>query len=108
MKDTQFDDCLDHNKLIAWVAVKTVIENFLGKHRAENYRILVSDMLEAFERMGVSVSLRIHFLHLHLDYFEKQLASGSNEHGKRFHQVTMPMEIRYQGKKLDTMLGDIC
>lgn len=54
------------------------------------------------------MSLKIHFLHHHLEYFSKQLASESDEHGERFHQVAMPMETRYKGKRLDSLVAEIC
>lgn len=54
------------------------------------------------------MSLKIHFLHNHLNFFERQLASESDEHGERFHQIAMPMEVRYRGKKIDAMIADIC
>ncbi|XP_017493217.1 PREDICTED: uncharacterized protein LOC108381298 isoform X2 [Rhagoletis zephyria] len=47
-------------------------------------------------------------MHHHLEYFSKQLASESDEHGERFHQVAMPMETRYKGKRLDSLVAEIC
>ena len=47
-------------------------------------------------------------MHAHLDYFERQLSTESDQQGERFHQVTMPMESRYKGKKIDSMIADIC
>lgn len=78
----------------AWNAVKEVINGFLGKHRAENYKHLVSNMLVAFEAIDVHMSLKIHFLHHHLDYFSRQLATESDEQGERFHQTALPFELR--------------
>lgn len=108
IKSNEFNAVLLTNELIAWNAVKAVIENFLGKQRAANYPILVKNMLNAFSTINVNMSLKIHFMHHHLDYFGNQLASESDEHGERFHQTAMPMEIRYRGKKLNALLADIC
>lgn len=108
MKSEAFDVILSNDESIGWDCIKAVIKNFLGKHRADNYRILVADMLDAFENLDVHMSLKIHFLHHHLDYFENQLASESDEHGERFHQIALPMEVRYNRKKLDSLVSDIC
>jgi hypothetical protein len=37
-------------------------DNFLGKHKAHNYRTLVEKMLETFRYMGCNTSLKMHFL----------------------------------------------
>lgn len=108
MKSNAFDGVLSHEESIGWDCVKAVIENFLGKYRSENYRILMADMMDSFENLNVHMSLKIHLLHHHLDYFENQLASESDEHGERFHQIAMPMEVRYKRKKLDSLVSDIC
>lgn len=54
------------------------------------------------------MTLKLHFLHFHLDTFLAQLPQESDEQGERFHQVTMPMEERFKGKKLDAMLAEVC
>ena len=36
-----------------------VVQNFLGKHRAENYVELVRNMLDAFRDLGCRMSIRI-------------------------------------------------
>ena len=45
-----------------------------------------------------NMSLKIHLLHSHLDFFPKNLGAVSNEHGERFHQEISIMKRRYQGK----------
>lgn len=80
----------------------------LGNLRAENLQDIVREMLDAFELTGVHMSLKIHFLNTHLDFFMRQLATESDEHGERFHQEIMRMENRYRGKSLDRMLADFC
>ena len=44
------------------------------------------------------MSLKIHFLHSHLDFFPEDCGAVSDEHGERFHQDISSMEKRYQGK----------
>lgn len=54
------------------------------------------------------MSLKIHFLHSHLDFFPDNLGDESDEHGERFHQQMKQMEFRYQGKWDQAMMGDYC
>lgn len=108
MKNTQFDEYLSDDEALAWDGVKAVIENVLGKRRAENYKVLVDDLMTSFKNIGVHMSLKIHFMNSHMDYFGRQLETESDEHGERFHQEIMHMEERYKGKKLDRTLADFC
>ncbi|UYV75986.1 hypothetical protein LAZ67_13002030 [Cordylochernes scorpioides] len=57
---------------------------------------------------GCNMSLKIHFLHSHLDFFPDNLGAVSDEHGERFHQAISSMEKRYQGKWSPAMLADDC
>lgn len=108
MRDTEFDNSLTELELVAWDCLKAVIENCLGIHRSENWRMLINEMLVAFEEINVNMSLKIHFMHCHLDWFERQSPTESDEHGERFHQVAAPLEHWYSGKKLDSLLADLC
>lgn len=108
MANDNFDAKLNSNEAIAWDNVKAVIHGLLGKHRADDYPVLVQEMLASFETIGVHMSLKIHFLNSHLNIFERQMPSESDEHGEKFHQDIMDMEKRYKGKKLDHMLADFC
>ena len=55
---------------------------------------------------GVNMSLKINFLHSHLDYFPENLCDESDEHGERFHQQMKVMKTRYQGFSNEAMMGD--
>ena len=55
-------------------------------------------MLTQFRGMNVTMSLKINFLHSHVDSFSGKLGSVSDEHGERFHQDIATIEKRYQGK----------
>ena len=58
--------------------------------------------------MGMQTSLKIHFLHSHLNFFPLNLGAVSDEHGERFHQDMTKMESNYQGKWNPGMMGDFC
>ncbi|KAL6461808.1 hypothetical protein MHYP_G00299530 [Metynnis hypsauchen] len=95
-------------ELRAWESFVQVVQNFLGNHKATNYEELVDDMLISFKRMGCRMSLMIHFLHSHLDFFPPNLGDVSDEYGERFHQDISEMETRYQGHYNTNMMGDYC
>jgi hypothetical protein len=52
------------------------------------------------------MSIKVHFLHSHLDFFRDNLGAVSEEHGARFHQDIQMMEKRYEGIWNTAMLGD--
>ncbi|GBM74473.1 hypothetical protein AVEN_69475-1 [Araneus ventricosus] len=54
------------------------------------------------------MSLKIHFLDSHLDYFPEKLGEVSEEQGERFHQDIKEMKRRYQGKWNLSMIADYC
>ena len=108
VKDSHFDELLNDVELRAWTALKAVIKNFFGNKMAPNYVELVQTMLDAFHHMKCNMSLKVHFLHSHLDFFPSNFGDVSDEHGERFHQDIATMEKRYQGKWTTTMLADYC
>ena len=82
-----------------------VIECFLGSHRAENYQNIISNLLQKYKEMGCRMSLELHFLSSHFDFFPPSLDDVSDEHDERFQQDISLMEMRYQGKFSPSMVG---
>lgn len=80
VKSKEFDDSLSSVERKAWRCLISVIENFLGNNRAPNYEELIKNMLDAFHEMGVNMSLKVHFLANHLDFFPENLGAFSDEH----------------------------
>jgi hypothetical protein len=91
---------------VAWVAIKDLIDNFLGNHKASNYAARVDKLLKAFKNLGCNMSLKVHYLHSHLDFFPENLGDNSDEHGERIHQDLARMEKRYLGKSSASLLAD--
>ena len=54
------------------------------------------------------MSLKIHFLESHLNFFPENLGEVSDEHSERFHQVILATEKRYQDKWTSSMVADYC
>ena len=71
-------------------------KNFLGNKRSNHYELLVNNLMEEYKIMGCRMSLKMHFLHSHLDFFSPNMGDVSEEHGERFYQDISDMERRYQ------------
>lgn len=108
MKDEIFEEKLNVKERRAWQCIKLVIRNFLGNNKSPNYKAIVADMINAFKEMNVLMSLKIHMLHNHLDFFPENLGEVSDEHGEQFHQEIKEMERRFKGKSPVNMLAEYC
>jgi hypothetical protein len=108
MKGQDFERSLNKSEKAAWRSFQKVVKNFLGNKKAENYEDMISELIENYRALGCNVSLKMHFLDSHLDFFPQNLGNVSDEHGERFHQDISTMETRHQGKWNPSMLADYC
>jgi hypothetical protein len=108
MRDTEFDETLSDLERTAWNSFKTVTQNFLGNNKSEDYKDIVGELLKSYHASNCNMSLKIHFLDSHLDFFPANLGDVSDEHGERFHQDITTFEKRYQGTWNGEMLADYC
>lgn len=93
----------------AWKSFDRVVNGFLGNNKAPNYVEIVRKLIQDYEKINARMSLKLHFLHSHLDFFSQlELGAVSDEQGERFHQDMSDLEKRYQGKKHTSMMGDYC
>jgi len=96
MQDKQLDEDLYETERNACLSFKRICKDFLGNHKAANYQDVVQDLLSSYKAMGCNMSLKIHFLDSHVNFFPENLSEVSDEHGERFHQDIMVMEKWYQ------------
>ena len=61
----------DDEERNAWLSFRDVVEGFLGNHKVDNYIEIVDSLIENYKNLGARMSIKIHFLHSHLDYFPK-------------------------------------
>lgn len=110
MKSEEFTKSLSGKYKTAWNAFILVVSNVLGGERAseKDMRKYVKKMMTALKNIKSSMTLKMHLMNNHLDDFLKQDPKESDEHGEHFHQVTMPMEERFKGKRLDAMIAEVC
>ncbi|KAK5650493.1 hypothetical protein RI129_001522 [Pyrocoelia pectoralis] len=108
IRDPQFEKSMNEVEVEAWKAFVMVVKNFLGNNKAPNYAELVTNMLTAFRNLGCNMSIKMHYLHSHMDRFPENLGSMSDEQGERFHQEMKEIENRYQGRWDAVMMADYC
>lgn len=108
MFDSNFEATMNEKEKEAWISFKKVVIKFLGNVKAPNYKLIVGNMINKFKTLGCLMSLKVHFLHNHLDFFPENLGDVSEEQGERFHQDIKEIEKRYQGRWNTTMMGDYC
>lgn len=108
MQDETYETMMTSKEKNAWTAFKQVVLKFLGNEKDPDYKKIVNNMLKKFKELGCNMSLKVHFLHSHLNFFPENLGSVSEEQGERFHQDIKEMEKRYQGHWDVNMMGDYC
>jgi len=60
-----------------WLSFKRICKDFLGNHKAANYQDVVQDLLTSYKAVGCNMSLKIHFLESHLDFFPQKISTKS-------------------------------
>ena len=106
MKSDSFSEKLSAVERRAWKSFVSVVEGFLGNHKADNFRNIVEELVDAYEKMGCRMSLKLHVLHFHIDEFKDNMGDYSEEQGERFHQDVKSFEERYKGQYNENMRGD--
>ena len=84
----------------------SVVEGFLGNHKADNFKVIVEELVNAYEKMGCRMSLKLHVLHSHIDEFKDNMGDYSEKQGESFHQDVKLFEERYKGKYNESMMGN--
>ena len=80
----------------------------MGNKKLPSFKTRVENLLEAYKEMGGQISLKIHFLYSHLDFFPANLGAVSDEQGELFHKDIQATEARYQGFWNEGMMADYC
>ena len=88
----------------AWQSFRNGVHGFLGKNKTDNYtcKYSVETVLQAYCKLGSRMSLKMHYLHSHLDFFRPNLTAVSEKHDERFHRNIQ----RYQERWDEIMMGD--
>ena len=78
------------------------------QHKDSDYKTIVENVLACFEALGCRMSLKVHFLHAHLDYFPQNVGDISEEYVERFYQNIKSMETQHQGRWDIFIMADYC
>ena len=81
MRDPCFVEKMETNEKAERTSFKLLVTGFLGNTKDPNYKTIVTDMLDNFKKLGCNMSIKVHFLHSHLDYFSANLGNVSEEQG---------------------------
>ena len=60
-----------------------MVKGFLGNHKVSNFKDIVEELVNAYEKMGCKMSLKLHILHSH--EFKDNSGDYSEGQGERFH-----------------------
>ena len=108
MQDQIFTARMTVDEWAALCSYISVIREFLGNTKANNHQNLVDLMLQNFQAFGARLSIMLHYLFSHLDYFPENLGNVSEEQWERFHQINRTMEKRYHCRWDSHMMADYC
>lgn len=92
----------------AWEKFVWVVRIFLGNRKSDGYIQHVEQMLIHFQQLGCHMSVKLHYLYSHLDYFPENLGDLSKKQRERFHQDIRTIEERYQGYWNVNMMANYC
>ena len=79
MKRAAFTNTMNDVERQALKAFTEVVKKFLGDVRDVRYKEIVENMLGKLRVLGCNMSLKLYFLHSHLDYFPGNLGAFSEE-----------------------------
>ena len=92
LKDDVFVTKMTGTEKRSWISLKNVVKQFLGNVKSSDWKKEVSRMVVSFQKLNCSMSLKLHFLDSHVEYFPDNLGEYSEEQGDRFHQDIKVME----------------
>ena len=75
-----FDDSLTPVQKVAWLSFRNVCNGFLGRLKAANFESPIKSMMKNYECLGCNMSLKLHFMDSHLNFFPENMCDVSDEH----------------------------
>ena len=99
MRDNNVQSSMDIVEESAWESFVQVTESFLGNHRVVNHNGIVNTMLKHFKELGGNMSIKVHYLHSHLDNFPNNCGDYSDEQGG------FPSRYQNDGRAISREMG---
>ena len=57
MNDPAFEESLNEFEVAAWKSFQNVVNNFLGNHKGDNYKELVTELLQNYRELPCNISV---------------------------------------------------
>jgi hypothetical protein len=81
-KKTQFVLAVSDDEKADWNVFRHVTDGFLKNAKDVKFRKLLGDLITSYEKLGCSMSLKMHFLHSNLNSFLVNCGAASDEYGE--------------------------
>ena len=81
LKSESLEAKMNETEKEAWQAFRGVVNGFLGNERNQNYKELMKKLIKSYLSMSCFMSVKLHFLCSHLNFFQENLCDFSEEHG---------------------------
>ena len=70
--------------------LRGVVNGFLGNKRNQNYQKLIKKLIKSYQNTGCRMSVKLHFLCFHLDFFKKILVTLVRSMVRDFTRILIP------------------
>ena len=100
MQNQTFTACITVSERAAWCLHVSVLQEFPDNTKTRNYWNLVDVMIQNFQALGATMTIKLHYLLSYLDYFPENLGDASKEQEDRFHQDIRTMKLSHDGRLL--------
>ncbi|KAK2720349.1 hypothetical protein QYM36_004287 [Artemia franciscana] len=84
IKDTELENLVNTRVFAARTSVLQMANNLLGNTKAKNRTIHVSSMIEAFQKLGFLMSIKMYFMFSRMKKFTQNLGVVSDEQREMF------------------------
>ena len=91
---------LKTNELEAYKCFKQIRLKFLGSHKAENVENDVVNLSHRYDVLSCKMSLKVHFLELHLNFFTKSWKMFSMNTANDSIKLLLSLKKRFKGNVL--------
>ena len=82
LKDKHFMARMTAVEARAWVAFTNVVQGFLGNKKDDNYKEVVDELLFSLRGLRCRMSIKLDYLHSHLDKFPDNLGDVCEEQAR--------------------------
>ncbi|KAI6661755.1 hypothetical protein LOD99_9889 [Oopsacas minuta] len=87
LKSRTVEDKMTETERRAWQAFRDVVNGFLGNNKDPTYEEIVNTLITSHQKMGYRMSLKLHFLCSHLDFFQENLGISARNMARDFTKI---------------------